>query len=244
MLPRRPRTSHRARRAGQTAPQLDGSDPVSILSYDIRTISVELDLDPSLQTPLYLQLIEGVRRLVRSEPCGRAIGFPGPGPRGPPPPQPEHGRPRGAGARGGRGRPHARRPGDVHRGGADDAASREALLALAIDRLLDEAAALAIAPEALAAHVAARSRTRTGSAKPGTQHSRRTTDDRPRDRVPRRHPHLRAEDGAGWRVARVEPGEVVALVGRNGAGKTTALRLAHGVLWPDAGTIRVLGAIR
>jgi len=40
---------------------------------------------------------------------------------------------------------------------------------------------------------------------------------------------------------RVEPGTVLGLVGRNGSGKTTALRLAHGVLHPDSGTIRVLG---
>jgi len=39
----------------------------------------------------------------------------------------------------------------------------------------------------------------------------------------------------------VEPGTVLGLVGRNGSGKTTSLRLAHGVLWPDAGRIRVLG---
>jgi ABC-2 type transport system ATP-binding protein len=39
----------------------------------------------------------------------------------------------------------------------------------------------------------------------------------------------------------VEPGSVVGLIGRNGAGKTTALRLAHGILFPDAGKIRVLG---
>jgi DNA-binding transcriptional regulator YhcF (GntR family) len=51
--------------------------------------------------------------------------------------------------------------------GADDAASRETLLARAIDRLLDEAQALAVAPEALAARVAARARTRSGSAGPG-----------------------------------------------------------------------------
>ncbi len=40
---------------------------------------------------------------------------------------------------------------------------------------------------------------------------------------------------------RVEPGTVLGLVGRNGAGKTTALRLAHGILWPDSGSVRVLG---
>jgi ABC-2 type transport system ATP-binding protein len=39
----------------------------------------------------------------------------------------------------------------------------------------------------------------------------------------------------------VEPGSVMGLIGRNGAGKTTALRLAHGILYPDAGRIRVLG---
>lgn len=39
----------------------------------------------------------------------------------------------------------------------------------------------------------------------------------------------------------VEPGTVLGLVGRNGAGKTTALRVALGLLWPDAGCVRVLG---
>ncbi len=39
----------------------------------------------------------------------------------------------------------------------------------------------------------------------------------------------------------VEPGTVLGLIGRNGAGKTTALRLAHGILFPDSGRTRVLG---
>jgi ABC-2 type transport system ATP-binding protein len=47
-----------------------------------------------------------------------------------------------------------------------------------------------------------------------------------------------ALDGVGFTVA---PGSVLGLLGRNGAGKTTALRLALGVLWPDTGRIRTLG---
>lgn len=47
-----------------------------------------------------------------------------------------------------------------------------------------------------------------------------------------------ALDGVSLTVA---PGSVLGLLGRNGAGKTTALRLALGVLWPDSGRIRTLG---
>jgi ABC-2 type transport system ATP-binding protein len=39
----------------------------------------------------------------------------------------------------------------------------------------------------------------------------------------------------------IAPGEVFGLVGPDGAGKTTAMRLAAGLLRPDAGRIRILG---
>jgi ABC-2 type transport system ATP-binding protein len=39
----------------------------------------------------------------------------------------------------------------------------------------------------------------------------------------------------------VPHGAVLGLIGRNGAGKTTALRLALGTLWPDGGRVRTLG---
>jgi ABC-2 type transport system ATP-binding protein len=35
----------------------------------------------------------------------------------------------------------------------------------------------------------------------------------------------------------VEAGEIVGLVGRNGAGKTTAMRAVMGILWPDRGSV-------
>src|SRR5262249_352466 len=40
---------------------------------------------------------------------------------------------------------------------------------------------------------------------------------------------------------RVEPGSVYGLLGKNGSGKTTTIRLLLGLLWPHAGRSRVLG---
>jgi ABC-2 type transport system ATP-binding protein len=58
------------------------------------------------------------------------------------------------------------------------------------------------------------------------------------EKVSRRFGTTVALDGVSFELA---PGSVLGLIGRNGAGKTTALRLALGTLWPDAGTIRTLG---
>ncbi len=49
--------------------------------------------------------------------------------------------------------------------------------------------------------------------------------------------HVQALDGVGFAI---RPGVVTGLIGPDGAGKTTLMRLAAGLLVPDAGTIRVL----
>ncbi len=49
---------------------------------------------------------------------------------------------------------------------------------------------------------------------------------------------LHAVDGISLQV---RPGELTALVGPDGAGKTTLMRMMAGLLKPDAGTLRVLG---
>jgi ABC-2 type transport system ATP-binding protein len=49
---------------------------------------------------------------------------------------------------------------------------------------------------------------------------------------------VRAVDGASLQV---KPGEIYGLVGSDGAGKTTALRLLVGALKPDAGEIKICG---
>ena len=45
-------------------------------------------------------------------------------------------------------------------------------------------------------------------------------------------------DGISLELA---PGQIMGFVGPNGAGKSTTLRLAMGMIAPDAGEIRVLG---
>ena len=40
---------------------------------------------------------------------------------------------------------------------------------------------------------------------------------------------------------RIEPGEIVGLLGRNGAGKTTTLHMLAGITRPDAGDVRICG---
>jgi len=130
-----------------------------------------LNLDPALPTPLYLQLVEGVRRLV-------AIGALKPGDRLP--------AVRGLAVRLRLNRNTVARAiqeleaqGIVRTrvgqgtfvadeaGAAGGGASRDALLDAAIDRLLDEAEALAVPLESLAERAAARVRHRLAVLAPG-----------------------------------------------------------------------------
>jgi ABC-2 type transport system ATP-binding protein/ribosome-dependent ATPase len=57
--------------------------------------------------------------------------------------------------------------------------------------------------------------------------------------VTRRYGDFTAVDGASLRV---EPGEIVGLLGANGAGKTTLVRILLGLLAPTSGTVRLFGA--
>ncbi|HME51843.1 MAG TPA: ABC transporter ATP-binding protein [Candidatus Lokiarchaeia archaeon] len=50
--------------------------------------------------------------------------------------------------------------------------------------------------------------------------------------------HVRAVDGLNLRVHR---GEIYALIGANGSGKTTAIKMLTGILAPTSGTIKIFG---
>ncbi|HEX8430454.1 MAG TPA: ABC transporter ATP-binding protein, partial [Longimicrobium sp.] len=58
------------------------------------------------------------------------------------------------------------------------------------------------------------------------------------DDVSRRFGAVAALDGVSLRVPR---GSVTGLLGRNGAGKSTAIRMTAGLLQPEAGRVEVLG---
>ena len=58
------------------------------------------------------------------------------------------------------------------------------------------------------------------------------------DRVDKRYEHTVALRGLSGSIGR---GEMFGLIGPDGAGKTTAVRLMCGLIRPDAGTLRVLG---
>jgi len=55
----------------------------------------------------------------------------------------------------------------------------------------------------------------------------------------KRYGHIPALEGVDLAV---EPGRIVGLLGPNGSGKTTLIKLANGLLTPDAGYIAVCGA--
>ncbi len=59
------------------------------------------------------------------------------------------------------------------------------------------------------------------------------------DRLTRRYGDFTAVDDVSFRI---EPGEIVGLLGHNGAGKTTIMKMLTGALEPSSGTVRVNGA--
>ncbi len=56
----------------------------------------------------------------------------------------------------------------------------------------------------------------------------------------REHKEVHAVDGVSFAI---EPGEMVAFLGPNGAGKTTTLKMLSGLIFPSAGTAKVLGYV-
>ncbi len=58
------------------------------------------------------------------------------------------------------------------------------------------------------------------------------------DRLTRRYGDFIAVDEVSFRI---EPGEIVGLLGHNGAGKTTIMKMLTGALEPSSGTVRVGG---
>ena len=58
------------------------------------------------------------------------------------------------------------------------------------------------------------------------------------EHVTKRFGQQAALDDVSWQIP---PGTIFALLGENGAGKTTALRILLGLLEPSAGRVRVLG---
>jgi ABC-2 type transport system ATP-binding protein len=58
--------------------------------------------------------------------------------------------------------------------------------------------------------------------------------------VRREYKEVKAVEGVNFTI---EPGEVVGFLGPNGAGKTTTLKMLAGLIYPTAGTARVLGHV-